>query len=832
MNKYIPGGGNIAAKILFVGEAPSFDEEVSGKSFTGPAGRILDECMRAAGISRDSCWLTNVFKYMIVPQQKGEKLIPAHVRAKMANIDVDQSIAELRQEIDQINPNVVVPLGGTALWAMFGKTAISPWRGSIMSAWNHKIVPTFHPASVLHEDEGRGNYWQKVIIEFDLKRARLQSAFPEVTYIPRNLMVCRNSAQFAEFYEKGKALAKALGRPIKLAVDIEALHCVPVCISFAYQKHTGMCVPLWNRSPLCKISDIPSTDLASIWRLMNKMLNDPDFLIIGQNFKYDEDKINRLGFRIPYLYSDTMLKAFAINPELSVSLAFNTSIYTEQPYYKDEGLEFDYSKQPIDDLFRYGALDACVTLEIDDNMEADLIDLNQVEFYHNFLMKLHPLYLQIENTGILVNEHARVELLRKYIAWSEQLSYELWSLIGDEINVQSPKQVDVLLYEVLKIPRRKGTGEEVLTQLLANVVKKPEHRQIITKILTKRRVEKTIGNYLMAKPDYDGRMKTSYFVCLETGRTSTGMLEPPIRPGEEYRDGKTKKKKYIGAAFQVFTKHGDVGGDIRKMYIPDPGHVLVNVDSSQAEARVIGLLANDEKTLAMYDTNDVHALTASWFLGGDEAKYSKKVLGYECPERFLGKTLRHAGHLGAKKKRAALEINTQARKYNIDISVSEQFCDQALKTFHMRCPAIQQVFQQEVINAITKTRKLVAPLPYGVEAKFGGTRTFYERYGDDLFRQAFSYIPQRAISDNTKAAAMRILKRIPGIKIIIESHDSLLFSVPEKYLDEMIPIMREEMERPIRFENCSIPRRDLIIPSDVEIGYDYKDLNKYKKKAA
>lgn len=823
--------GNGHARIAFVGEAPSYDEEVKGEPFVGPAGRIFNECLEAAGINRADVWVTNVFKYMIVPQSKTGKKIPAWKRAEMAGIDVQESIRKLRVELDDIKPTVIVPLGGTALWAMTGGDKIARWRGSILPAWNYKIVPTYHPAGMLYTEQA-GNYWQKPIIQFDMRRALAQSKFPEIRRPSRNLVICKTSAQIADFYRRAKDAAKRNGGKIRLAVDIEALHCIPVCISLAFNKVEGFCIPFWNQTPLCKISDIPSSDLASIWIILDQILRDPCFMITGQNFKYDQDKIYRLGFNIPSLYSDTMLKAFTINPELSVGLAFNTSIYTEEPYYKDEGLDFDYTKHDISDLLLYGAKDAPVTWEIDEAMEQDLVDLNQKEFYYDYIMKLHDLYLHIENTGFRVSEENRKELLRKYIAWRERLKYELFKLTGSEVNVDSPKQVDILLYEVLKIPRRAGTGEEVLTQLLGNVVKKDTHKAVINNILEQRRVNKTVGNYLSALPDYDGRMKTSHFICLETGRTSTGMLEPPVRPAYDKKTLKlsTKKtdRKYIGAAFQVITKHGDVGGDVRRMYVADKGEVLLNCDSSQAEARVIALLSDDETTLKMYDTNDVHALTASWFLGGTEEKWSKKVLGYECPERFLGKTLRHAGHLGAKKKRASTEVNTQARKYHIDISISEAFAEKALRIFHQKSPKIQQVFHFSVIKCLEQNRRLVAPLPFGVDALYGGTRTFYEKWGDELFRQAFSYLPQRSISDNTKSAALRVRKRIKNIKIIVESHDSLTFSLPYNLAAELGGIIREEMQRPIRFETCSIPRRDLIIPADLEIGEDYKNLEKFK----
>lgn len=256
--------------------------------------------------------------------------------------------------------------------------------------------------------------------------------------------------------------------------------------------------------------------------------------------------------------------------------------------------------------------------------------------------------------------------------------------------------------------------------------------------------------------------------------------------------------------------------------------IFLQADSSQAEARVVWLLANDEEALTLVDSIDYHALTASWFFGGTEQDYSKKVLGYEHPIRFVGKTLRHAGHLGAGKRRASISVNTDARKFKIPIMISEAQADQALKIFHSKQPKIQQVFQSSVIECLKKNRTLIAPVPYGVNSKVGGRRVFFERFGEELFRQGFSYIPQRTVSDNTKAAGLRLRERIRGIKIVMESHDALLFSIPEVQLSEWSGIIREEMERPIRFDTCSIPRRDLIIPCEIEIGHNYRELKKFK----
>jgi len=809
---YVPGIGSSGANIAIVGESPSYEEVSAREPFVGPSGRELDKLLKEAGINRSECWVTNAVKYYIPPNQ-GENKIPFMTRAQSVGVNVEEQLIALQTELNEIKPNVIIALGGTALWGLCGKSKISAWRGSILQGMGFKTVGTYHPAHLLHQAKGEvTDYWQRPVTVLDLKRAKEQSTFSEIIRPVRSLNVCRNSAQLADFKNRYKGYKR-------LSIDIEARECIPICVGLAFTRTEGLTVPLWN---VDGISTIPDSDLVSCLMLLAEILNEND--IVGQNFGYDRDKIKRLGLIIKKLISDVMLKSFCINPELPKNLAFNTSIYTEEPYYKDEGMY----EGSVQDLLIGCARDACVTLEIDEKMEPELVEIGQEKFFYNFIMHLHDLYQHIEKQGFKVDEAERERLLHKYARWSEQNRYELFKIAEADINVNSPKQVDIFLYESLGIPRRKGTGEEVLTQLLNNVVKKSEHRKAIELILEKRRVDKTLSNTLSAPTDYDGRMKTSYFVCLETGRTSTTQLEPPIRPWVEFKENGKLKKKAIGVAFQTITKHGDIGADVRGMFVADDGYIFIQADSSQAEARVVLLLADDEVSLELIDTHDFHALTASWFFGGREEDYSKKVLGYESPIRFAGKTLRHAGHLGASKRRAAIEINTQARKYKIDYMIGEKEAEIALKIFHAKTPNVQGVFHKGVIDALDKDRTLHAGLPYGIDSPIGGRRQFFERWSDELFRQAFSYIPQRSVSDNTKATALRIRKRIPEIRIVLEAHDALLFSVPIVMKHVYAPIIKEEMERPLDFSKCSLPRRPLIIPCELEEGYNYKDLSKFK----
>jgi DNA polymerase-1 len=814
---YVRGQGANGAKIMLLGPSPSVKDVSTGIIFSSEYD--LDRILKEVRLNKDSCWKTTVSKFHVPDSPKGKK-IPFHLRARSVGVDIEKQLYALQNEINAIKPNVIIGIGQEALWALTGKTSIESYRGSILLGMGRKFVPTYNPRGLSGYTGAEFiGYWNRQIIAFDINRAKIQSEFPDIRRPNRILRVCRNSAELSEFIQR-----KA--DKIRLGLDIEASGCIPICLGLAFDANEGMSVPLWNKYG---ISNIPDSDLAQIWIILANLLKNPKFKKVGQNFKYDEDKITRLGLPIDKLYSDTMLKAFAINPELPKSLGFNTSIYTEEPYYKDEGADFDPAKQSIDDLFIYNARDACVTVEIDEKMDADLDELGMRDYYENFIMHLHPLYLHIESNGFRLDQEKRVALLKKYAEWQADLKYELFQLVDGHVNANSPKQVSILLYETLKLPFQKGTSEEDLTELLKSSKVTEQHAKIIDNILLQRRVRKTIGNYITVVPDFDGRLRTTYFLCTDTGRTSTGQQDPPIRPQIEYRDSENKlKRKSLGIAFQTMTKHGDVGADVRSCYIVDDGEVFIQADSSQAEARAVFLFADDEQALSDIDAHDYHALTASWFFGGTEDDYSKKKLGYESPIRFAGKTLRHAGHLGAGKGRAATEINTQARKFKINYRITESEAGRALEIFHKRQPKIRLNFHQGVVKCLEKSRILTAPKPYGVRSETGGKRTFFERWGDELFRMAFSYMAQRTISDSTKAAALRIRRRLPKIRIIVEAHDALLCSVPEDKAELWGSIIKDEMERPIDFSRCSIPRRHLIVPCELEIGKDYKNLSKFK----
>src|SRR6187455_3133642 len=202
-HKYVPGVGNVGAKLMILGEAPSKEETAAGKPFVGPSGRELDRLLKDAGLSRNETWITNVCKYE-VPPNFNDKRASFSTRALAHGIDINQQLVELQTEINSVKPNVILALGGTALWALSGKEKISKHRGSIMWGMGTKFVPTYHPSHLLHSAAGSEikGYWNRQVMIFDFKRALDESQTSELQLPNRVLHVAQNSGELYQFFDR------------------------------------------------------------------------------------------------------------------------------------------------------------------------------------------------------------------------------------------------------------------------------------------------------------------------------------------------------------------------------------------------------------------------------------------------------------------------------------------------------------------------------------------------------------------------------------------------------------------------------------------------------
>jgi uracil-DNA glycosylase len=804
---YVGGEGPSNAQLAAIGEAPGAEEERQGGPFKGSTGKIVDDIFLSLGIQRSSVYLTNVCKVR-PPNNNIDNL-------KLIGRKIDDFIPQLQEEIRQLNPNAIIAFGNTALTALTGLHGIEKYRGSILPCNFHttKIIPTIHPASLLHSEgeEGKLRSWKDLTyVKWDVKRAIEQSKFPEYNPPRRNLIVARDALQLDRFFRKYENNQYC-------SIDIETFKTIPLCISFAFSSGEAISVPLF-------FSPMTRSDQISCWEMCARLLNDKEVFKIGQNFKFDQrllkEAVNgtvNFGFKINSFFFDTMLAFRTIYPELPSSLQFSTSVLTEEPYYKDEGKEYNPKKDKFDRLLLYNAKDAAVTYEVFERELCELESCGLSDFFFTRVMPLHPFYSRVELRGIKRDNFQKKVLEEKYNDQKKTLQEELYSLtrlyIDEPINVSSNGRngdVPKLLFGLMKVPVRKSTDEKTLDALMRNAVKDPDKKRILELILEIRKVRKTIGTYIDHEVDYRGRTLTSVRVALETGRTSNGILKAPVttRP--------------FGLAFQTITKHGETGSDLRSMFVPDKGYVLIEPDLSGAEARVVAILAKDEKLLKIFKYNlDLHRITTGWlddncpnelleefFIETSEIKIQNlkqqinKILKglINDEQRQVGKKFRHAGHYDMGKREASRQTG-----------FSEWKTKGILDKFHTTNPNIRGVFHKEIIEALRdNNRVLVSP--------HGRRRQFLNRWGEELFKEAYAQIPQATVSDHLKFTARVIESRAPWVQILSESHDSFLAQIPIAQVDCAVRLFKEELDKPIDFSKCSLSRGELIIPSEVSLG--------------
>lgn len=839
MPSYVAGCGNPHAKLMVVAEAPGRDEDASGINLVGPAGQLFWQICDEVGFTREQVWSTNVYKYR--PPNNDLKRV-----AEVCN--PQEQVDNLWREIDDINPNCILALGNTSFQILRGHPGITKWRGSILKTRDarRKLIGTIHTSNVVRTAEGfYGHkpwpYIWKFIIKCDVEKAWKEAQNTHDNSIQRHVFICHDSMQLRNFLSRNKHRKR-------MAEDVESFNCIPICVGIAFDRYESMVIPLFNRLGPLNIAGIPASDQAFIWQQLDELQREKE--IVGQNFKYDQEKMEMIGFsfrRGRPIISDTLLKTHTIIPELpSKKMEMQQSIWTNMPYHKDEGKEFKAGKDKIERLFHYNGLDSMSTYETDEEQDKDLQEMGLTEFYYDYVMQLHEIYMDMERVGFRQDKTAKEMLKIKYRNQHDLIQARLNDACPDfkvggkkchddhRVNVGSHPQMVKLLYQYLQLPERRrydhkqgksviSANEDTIVGLLNNVVKNDSRKRgILTDCIEDRRTRKTLGTYVLAKTDFDSRIRGSYRIAgTETGRSSTAILKAPLRP---YK---------MGHAFQTLTKHGTIGADIRIMYIVDDGFVFVGADLSQAEPRIVSVISKDIPLQKAFQSGkvDIHRRTAALVLGytdgldlGEAFNEKADNIGKDSGERFLGKKSRNGGNYDMGPGELATNIATDAKRFNINVSVSEWRAGQMLNNFHKGSPNIRSIFHAEIQSAINSTRTLVNP--------FGRKRTFFGRLEKRTYGEAYAHIPQSTVADQVKHAMIGIKGEMSDFRYMLmgESHDALLFRFPVGEYIERATVVKKWLEKPIDFSNCTLGGNTVLtIPAEFEMSdTNYNEMRKFK----
>lgn len=317
-------------KIAFVAEAPS-DEEIDGmQPLVGPAGRTFNAMLRSGNMDRADYLITNVFD-----QKAPDNNVQPWLRdeGRMA-----ESAARLNEELSRAKPNLVIPLGGTALFAFTGYSNISTFRGAIHKADRivpgTKLLPTFHPSAVQRD-------WRLLpIVVGDFIKATAESKSPAISYPRREILIEPTLQDIADF-------ATECAVSDLLSVDIETGWGQITCIGFAPTQERAMCIPIVDLRKPNKCY-WPTADMEfQAWKLIKGICENPAPKL-GQNFSYDMLwTLEKKGIAMRNYRKDTRLQHKVMYPELPADLANMSATYTRIGAYKHRGGH--YQKQEKQD---------------------------------------------------------------------------------------------------------------------------------------------------------------------------------------------------------------------------------------------------------------------------------------------------------------------------------------------------------------------------------------------------------------------------------------------------------------------------------------------------
>jgi len=242
-----------------------------------------------------------------------------------------------------------------------------------------------------------------------------------------------------------------------------------------------------------------------------------------------------------------------------------------------------------------------------------------------------------------------------------------------------------------------------------------------------------------------------------------------------------------------------------------PGKIFVAGDQDQAEDWIVQAIIADNSG----DTSGLDELRA----GVDRHQKLASLIfsrpadecGKGTPFRFYGKKTRHAGNYGMAGNRLSAELAKEG------FHINKQQCEFFLAKFHESEPSIRGVFQRYVEREISARRLLQTPL--GRERYFFGCRPF----GDNsaVFRDAYSYIPQSTVGDNTGLAILQLEGSRPGL-VVMDLHDEVVMEHDDCLMAclQAADSLRKAFDREIRFPNGTT----IVIPTQLKLGYNLRDM--------
>lgn len=509
---------------------------------------------------------------------------------------------------------------------------------------------------------------------------------------------------------------------------------------------------------------------------LRTLLEDASIRKVGHDIKWLYVLAMKRGFEIRGGVFDTQVAMYLLDPtrttyKIGDFSAHEISLEVPPSRYEWPKAERD-SRDAVSSHRAHLACGAVASALLVDRLQQRLSDDGLHELAVEIEFPLIEVLAAMEVAGICVDLQTGRDLAKEFESRIRDVEETIYRLAGKRFNIGSPKQLQKVLFEDLKLPpvKKTKTGYSTDAEVLEEL---SQHHEIAERILEYRQYQKLKSTYLDILPDVvgeDGRIHSTFHQTVTaTGRLSSS--EPNL---------------------QNIPVRGDLGKTIRKIFRAEPGYVLLSADYSQIELRVLAHVSGDPSLIdAFRRKEDIHRRTASEIFGvpledvTPELRSRAKAVNFGVVYGISDYGL--AKQTGVSREEARHFIDAYFRRY----PMVKKYMDEA----------IEKARTDGYVTTIFGRRR---PIP-DINAKNRAVRGFAER-------TAINTPIQGSAADIIKLAMVRIFGRLrkEGLrsKMILQVHDELIFEMPPDEQDVMEKLVREEMENV----------RELSVPLEVDIG--------------
>ena len=533
----------------------------------------------------------------------------------------------------------------------------------------------------------------------------------------------------------------------------------PVGFSIAVKSGEGFYIPVSCQGKSYIPEEIIKNKLRGI-------LENPSLKAIGQNIKFDYQVLRRWGLKPANIWFDTMVAAWLSDLRISNYgmdyLAEHYFGYTTIRYGDVVPKDRTFEDVPLEQATEYAAEDADITFRLYEKL------LPMVQKYEKLFFDVEMPLVTI--LGDMELEGIRIEkrVLERYSAELDgklrETEQEIYRECGREFNINSTQQLQEILFtdRKLKPVKKTKTGYSTDTSVLEELASEDIVPELILRYRSLAKLKSTYVDALPLLTDSSSRLHTTF---RQTG-TATGRLSS------------------INPNLQNIPVRDEEGRRIRKAFTARAGMKFLSADYSQIELVVLAHLSEDpELVRAFTEGTDVHRLTASLIFGispeevNPDQRRTAKVINFGVI--YGMSAFRLSKELGIPVQKASGFINLYFEKY----AGIKGFIDETLK----------QAREFETVKTILGRERFVDAI---------NSSNFNERSGAE--RIAFNSPIQGSAADIVKIAMINISKRLrkEGLdtRMVLQIHDELIFEAPEREVEKLMEIVREEMENAVRLK--------------------------------